>query len=128
MKILNSNYGKIALNVVNCYQSGDLGLTWEQEAQIVFPDSETAAKKTCPKYAFLGLAEAGKIKGIPPGNYTKSKLNKQYALLALHNLKQVPELRDNKSELWRRSCGSKFKTHNQQMDVVLALWDAKYLI
>jgi len=39
--------------------------------------------KGCPRGAFLELCEAGMIKGIASGKYTRSKRNKEYAIDAV---------------------------------------------
>ncbi len=86
-----------------------------------FSKSITGQKKVCPKGTFLGLCEEGYVKGVPTGNYTKSKKNKSYATKAVRLLKEKPSRADNKKQLWNKACGSKNKKHNSQMDVVLAL-------
>ena len=50
---------------------------WEQAVKLEFPHSVSSQLKSCPKNTFLGLCEAGKIKGIDVGSYTRSSLNKQ---------------------------------------------------
>lgn len=56
-------------------------------------------KKGCPRNAFLGLYEEGLVKGIPSGNYTRSKKNKEYAIKAVKILKGAPELSSNSKTL-----------------------------
>jgi hypothetical protein len=63
---------------------------WKNSARAVFPDRESSQKKGCPKDAFLGQCEANLIEGIPRGRYTRSVLNKQYALDAVEFLKKNP--------------------------------------
>ena len=48
--------------------------------------------KGCPKDAFLGLCEAGLVKGVPKGNYTRSRKNKEYAIKAVRILEGYPAL------------------------------------
>jgi hypothetical protein len=90
---------------------------WENNAKHFYPHQLSSQKKGCPKSTFLGLCEQGKVKGVKPRTYTKSKLNKQYGLAAIELLRTQPNL--NKSELW--SLISK-KTPNEQMSVVIALF------
>ncbi|MCY4245019.1 MAG: hypothetical protein OXE47_06830, partial [Gammaproteobacteria bacterium] len=77
-----------------------------------------------PRSAFLGLCEAGLVKGVPPGEYLKKsskKLNKGYAVKAVSKLIENPKLKDNSpKELWELVIS---KAHDSQMDVVLALWE-----
>ncbi len=86
----------------------------------LYPTSPTSRKKTCPRGAFLGLCEEGLVKGIPAGRYTASKDNKAYAVNAAALLAERKQSW-SASELWR-AVGNAEKTHNRQMDVVLALW------
>ena len=79
-----------------------------------------AKKKGCPRSAFLGLCEAGLLKGIPAGEYVGSKKNKQYAVDAVWLLREEATFADDIPGLWR--CLS-LKQHNGQMDVVVALWN-----
>jgi len=86
--------------------------------------SSSSQKKGCPKNTFLGLCEDGLIIGVKPGEYTKSKKNKAYGVNAVTLLRKNPELANKQNELWRKACGDPVKSHNSQMDVVVALWNA----
>ena len=93
----------------------------------MFPNQSASRDKSCPRNAFLGLAEDGLIVGVPSGQYTRSKLNKRYATRAVCLLRQKPYLANTSSELWRLVMSAEHdrnKTHNNQMDVVTALWAA----
>ena len=94
----------------------------EELSSAVFPDSEASQKKGCPKDAFLGLCEAEIISGIAGESYTRSVLNKGYALTAVELLKKYPTLSDNEDALWQAVQGANSKAHNSQMDVVTTLW------
>ncbi|MCL5129340.1 hypothetical protein [Algibacter sp. L4_22] len=95
-------------------------------------ESKSAKIKGCPKNAFLGLCEAGLVKGIKPVSYFKRKrenLNKKYAIKAVELLALDSNL--SKNELWNKvreelSIGE--KEHNSQMDVVLALWNERLIV
>jgi hypothetical protein len=103
---------------------------WEVCAKAAYPGSETSQKKPCPKSAFLGLCEEGKVEGIPLGKYTRSKENKRYALRALEFLAQSKKRNVLSSELWTEVLkyeDDKSKRHNSQMEVVLTLWEAGLL-
>lgn len=82
---------------------------------------EASIKKGCPRLAFVGLCENELVKGIRVKNSYKKSLNKNYAVEA------VKILRDNKKnyttrELWKE-IGNKDKKHNNQMNVVIVLWE-----
>lgn len=87
----------------------------------LYPTSPTARKKGCPRGAFLGLCEEGMVKGIPAGSYTSSKENKAYAVRAAALLAEGKQSW-SRSALWQAVTDDPEKTHNSQMDVVLALW------
>ncbi|WP_405606240.1 DUF6979 family protein [Polaribacter sp. Asnod1-A03] len=95
-------------------------------------DSESSKTKPCPKNTFLGLCEAGLVKGIKPGSYFISKkenLNKKYAIKAVELL--VLDSNLSKNQLWkkvREELGIGEKEHNSQMDVVLALWNEGLIV
>ncbi|MEX1384009.1 hypothetical protein [Lutibacter sp.] len=95
-----------------------------------FFETKAARKKSCPKSTFLSLCEVGAVKSILKGNYApKVKENKVYALKALEILRN----RNNKPEiigvinLWKL-VQNQGKSHNSQMDVILALWNNGLII
>jgi hypothetical protein len=67
------------------------------------------------------------VREIPAGCYTASKDNKAYAVRAVALL---AEGRQNWStnSLWRAVTNDPEKTHNSQMDVVLALWKNNLIV
>ena len=65
---------------------------WMRAGERVFPDSESSREKGCPMSTFLGLCEEGVVPGALAGSYTRSVLNKEYALRALEALRADPEL------------------------------------
>ena len=67
------------------------------------------------------------IRGIPIGNYTRSKKNKAYAMKAVMLLRRNPELRHITSKLWEE-VAPKGKTPNYHMEVVVALWDNNLIL
>ena len=79
-------------------------------------------KRNCPRCAFLGLCGEGLVKGIPSGPYTRSKLNKRYAVDAVLLLSGRTALADDPRQLWQLVIGGAPKVENAQMDVVVALW------
>jgi len=100
---------------------------WDQAVAAYFPHSESAREKSCPRSAFLGLCETGAVKHIPPGDYTTSQKNKQYAVKALACLEKDESLRDDKNVLWSKVLNGKPRKPNEQMDVVVSLWNANML-
>lgn len=100
---------------------------WEKATSDIFRQGSSSQIKSCPKNAFLGLCETGRVTGIDKGNYTKSQKNKGYALVALRILENNPSFSDGPKELWELVVEGKDIVHNSQMDVVLALWQNGYL-
>ncbi len=118
-----SKYGDVAIGATRIAQTGVCPVdAWNTAAKNEFKDSTASINKGCPKNAFLALAESGFIVGVPKGNYTKSVLNKQYALEAVRILNKKPDMQNDIKNLWVLSCGSESKVHNNQMDVVVSLW------
>lgn len=107
---------------------------WRTAAEEVFPDSPDSIVKSCPSGAFVGLCEAGLIKGIAPATSARVVISKnaRYAITAAHLLASDPKLADlGPTKLWRKvmeETGSEAsKRHNAQMDVVLSLWANGFL-
>jgi hypothetical protein len=95
---------------------------WSDAVKKEFPKSVSSQEKCCPRGAFLGLCKAGLVQGVPRGDYIGRTLNAQYAIDAVTHLWEEPSLSNDAQKLWRRvTSGS--KTHNCQMDVVIALWE-----
>ena len=89
-----SKYGLSATDAANLLKKKcDLSPVdaWNIATKRMFPGKESAQQKGCPRGAFLGLCETGKITGVKPGNYTRSIKNKEYALRALVLLESDPQ-------------------------------------
>ena len=124
-------YGEAAVKAVKLLGSGKVESpreAWEKVTIEIFGGKTSGQRKGCPRDAFLGLCEEGLVKGIPAANYTKSKKNKGYAIKAVQILKEKPELAYDQNELWIKVLEKADKVHNQQMDVVTALWNSKLLV
>jgi len=65
---------------------------------------------------------------IKPGKYTKSIDNKRYAKDALALLRENDSCSKGPFILWTRVMGGVDKSHNSQMDVVIALWEARKFV
>lgn len=125
-----ANYGDAAVRAAKLAQDQHLGPedAWRWAAAAMFPNSLASQVKGCPKGAFLGLCEAGLVKGIPRGDYTRSQMNKRYAVNAVVALRHTPSLVHDRSALWLAALGSEgVKQHNGQMDVVVALWSSGFI-
>jgi hypothetical protein len=123
-------YGSAAISAVRAYTSGraqNAPDAWNAAVQDVFPNSQSSREKGCPKGTFLGICGSGKVAGIPPGEYTKSRKNRLYGLAALEILRTSPGLADDESALWERVLAGETKVPNHQMDVVISLWKAGLL-
>ncbi len=127
-------YGDTAVRAAGLVQNGFWSpeQAWDSVAAEMFPDREQARRKSCPKHAFLGLCRAGLIRGVQGevGAENDSSLNGGYARAAVHLLVADPALaRVGAADLWWRVMkkigADPEKTHNQQMDVVLALWNKR---
>ena len=94
---------------------------WESAMGTLYPTSPAARKKGSPRGAFLGLCEEGLVKGIPAGHYAASADNKSYAVRAVALLTEGKQ-NWSTSTLWRAVEDDPERTHNGQMDIVLALW------
>lgn len=119
-----NKYALTALKAAALLQAGlgDPVQAWEQAAWSVFHHNPASRVKGCPKGAFLGLCEAGLVKGVRPGAYTQSVKNKAYAVRAVKLLRDRPTLADSPDSLWAVVLNGQIKAHNSQMDVVTALW------
>lgn len=96
---------------------------WEKAASKIIK-SQSSQKKSCPKNAFLGLCEKGMIRGIKGGSYNAGQKNKKYAIKAVKILRKQPELSEDKKALWAEVSD---KSHEDQMDVVISLWNKKLI-
>jgi hypothetical protein len=120
---MSNRYGEAAL-MATCGGSSatiDPVARWEIAMERLYPTSPAARKKGSPRGAFLGLCEAGLVKGIPAGNYTASADNKVYAVRAAELLIEGKQ-NWSTSSLWRAVETDPAKLHNGQMDIVMALW------
>ncbi|MGH9431517.1 MAG: DUF6979 family protein [Terriglobia bacterium] len=89
-------------------------------------DCIESQKKVCPRKAYLGLCEAGVVRGIQSGGFAGKSANGEYAVRAYELLLSDPSLVKNKGLLWR-SVNANAKHENGQMDVVISLWEHRLL-
>jgi len=121
-----NRYGEAALMAVRMETYGK-ALTpedrWEDAVRKVYP-TPAGQKKAAPRGAYIGLCEAGLVKGVVPG-YAKpltsaGNRNKAYAVKAVELLKAGTH--KTISQLWAAVSEGEAGDHASQMDVVLALW------
>lgn len=119
-----NEYGDVAIRAVEKIRDGSAAsprAAWNEATREIFPGRIHRQQKGCPRGAFLGLCDEGLVRGVPAGTYSKSIDNKAYALRAVELLRSVPELAvQGRRALWNR-VEAKARSHNSQMDVVLAL-------
>ncbi|SFS21157.1 hypothetical protein SAMN05421771_4064 [Granulicella pectinivorans] len=118
-----NRYGEAALMAVRMETYGKQitpGERWAQATKTLYPTSEKAQRKTAPKGAFLGLCDAGLVKGIPAGKYGATRDNANYAIAASALL--VAGTHTSVSSLWAAVTNGDGTEHQSQMDVVMALW------
>ncbi len=125
-----SKYGKAAIEAAKLATSKK-GLdpinAWQKATVKVFGKGTPSQLKSCPRGAFLGLCSVGLIKDLASGNYTRSKKNKKYAIDAITLLRKNPGLVSDKVRLWNEVVRGSSKSHNEQMGVVIALWDNGFI-
>lgn len=123
-----NKYGETAIETLKSYKAGNtLRPLWNTVATALF-DSESSRDKGCPRSTFLGLCEAGLIKGVSKGDYkSNSTINKNHGIEAVAFLKEHKIEAISSKELWNK-LNVADKSHNSQMDVVLALWYKKLIV
>ena len=124
-----AKYAKCALEAVNLIIASDAppGDAWRKATTQAFGAGTSGQEKSCPRDAFLGLCQQGLVRGVPGGRYTASKKSAGYAVSAAAILRNRPELADRPIDLWNTVVRNQPKAHNQQMNVVIALWKANLL-
>jgi hypothetical protein len=119
-------YGLAAVKAVELMHSEELNDpidAWNVATGELFGIGSSGQFKGCPKGAFLGLCEEGLVKGIISGYYTRSYKNKSYAIKAVQLLKKNINKNYTEEDLWNEILSGELKSYNQQMDVVLSLWN-----
>ncbi len=124
------NYGQAAVDATLLVTKGKASsprAARDQETAARFGNSTSSQEKSCPRDAYLGLCQHGLVKGVASGNYTRSKENKRYAVTAVYLIKANASLgKISEQDLWEKVLRhlklNTNKTYNQQMDVVLMLF------
>ena len=122
-----NRYGEAALMAVRMELYGKVlspGERWEYAVRRAYPTTPIGQKKSGPRQAFVGLCEAGLVRGIEAGEVTPAtsaaNRNKAYAVRAVELLRAGTHR--TVTELWGAVTDGDEAEHASQMDVVLALW------
>lgn len=124
------DYGKAAVTAAKMCENDNLT---PRDAWILAVKDEggstSSQEKSCPESAFLGLCGKGLVRGVSKGNYSRSVLNSGYAVTAVEILQTLDGQRLDRNGLWDAVMAKTEKQirHNNQMDVVLALWDKQLI-
>ncbi|WP_457634278.1 DUF6979 family protein [Oceanithermus desulfurans] len=122
-------FEKTAVRATEMLQLGeesDPRKAW-RKAICQFTLSQSTRTKGCPLATYLFLCQEGRVVGVPKGKYTDGDKNGKHALEALRLLKKDASWASNKTKLWKEVAGSEIN-HNQQLDVVLSLFDKDLLV
>jgi hypothetical protein len=117
-----NRYGEAAILAARGSGSASPVAQWQRAVEKLYPTSAVAQDKNAPRGAFLGLCEVGLVKGVPAGDYSAAREHKAYAVQAVALLASSIE-KLSISALWRAVANDPAKLHNNQMDIVLALWN-----
>lgn len=118
-------YGEVAVLATELFQNRKYSsprAAWDAAADQLLA-TPSLREKNCPRTTFLSLCQDGLVVGIPMGNYTRAKENKEYAIEAVRQLVRKPVLADlSPDDLWQIVIGGREVVPNSQMHVVLTLW------
>ena len=117
-----NKYGEAALIAARLEvpQSVTAAERWDVAVRQLYPEKPYMQKKGAPKGAFLGLCDAGMVKGIPASEAYSGSRNAEYAAKAVELLRAGTHR--NLNALWAQVTAGDDVAHAAQMDVVLALW------
>ena len=121
-----NRYGEAALLAVRMELYGKAltaGERWEDAVKKVYPTTTAGQKKNAPRAAFVGLCDAGLVKGVAAGSSgltSAGNRNRDYAVEAVRLLRAGTH--KTVTQLWAAVTDGDQTEHASQMDVVLALW------
>ncbi len=122
-----NRYGEAALIAVRMQTFGkplSAAERWMAAVRQVYPTTPIGQKKSGPRNAFVGVCEAGLVKGVASGaaepGTSAAARNKAYAVHAVELLRAGTHT--TVSQLWSAVSDDAAGEHASQMDVVLALW------
>jgi hypothetical protein len=93
---------------------------WDTAVRQLYPEKPYMQKKGAPKSVFLGLCEAGLVKGVPASEGNSTNRNARYGVKAVELLRAGTHR--TIAALWAEVTSGEELAHAAQMDVVLALW------
>lgn len=126
-------YGDVAVTAVMLckYKRLTPDMAWQVAVREHFPLSLSAQKKGEPKNTFLVLCSEGLVPPIPRKCYTRALKNWVRTIQAVKYLLTTSHTELlNSMELWdvvMKDTGENI-SQNDQMDVVLALWNAGLIV
>ena len=94
-----AKYGDVAIRATRMFQEKIVDSprdAWDKVVTDIFPNSQSSQEKGCPKDTYLSLCANGLVEGVPPGSYTRSVMNKRYALEAISLLNKEPHFANDK--------------------------------
>ena len=119
-------YGKVAVLAIQLYRSGQYTsprAAWDEAANRLLA-TDSLREKTCPRATFLSLCQEGLIAGIRAGHYTRARENREHAVEAVRRLALDPTLaKSGPDHLWDLVLGGTETEYNDQMHVILTLWN-----
>jgi len=119
-------FGHVAVLAASLYRGGEYATpraAWDAAAARLLATASLRLKN-CPRATFLSLCQAGMIRGIRAGRYTRAKENREHALYAVELLAERPSLSSSEPDhLWSMVIDGADTAHNDQMHVVLSLWN-----
>lgn len=126
---MTTQYGRAAVKATELLTAGKYESpedAWD-EAIKEETKSPSSQSKGCPRYAYLGLCEDGFVREVTCGDYTKSVLNKEYAVKIALAIKANPELtKTTKAKMWKYA--ETDAGESGQVGVVLALWNSDLIV
>ena len=113
---------KYSIIAIKAFEYSTAGLSaeqaWEKASCEIYEKGSSPQKKSCPRNAFLGLTSKN-----PKSTRSKNAL---YARKALDILRSNSNHIYSVEQLWSLVIDEP-KTHNSQMNIVLALWNNKLI-
>lgn len=100
------------------------GKAWDEAAKRIFNNSPSKAKNGYPRTTFLGLCEAGYVKGIPAGEYAdRAGVGKEHGVRMVELLREDDDYEDDPEILFTDATDGKVLKDHGQLDVVFGLWN-----
>ncbi len=128
-----NRYGEAALLAVRMPTFGKAlspAERWMAAVRQLYPTTPIGQKKSGPRNAFVGLCEAGLVKGVAPGvaepGTSGATRSKAYAVQAVEFLRAGTHA--TVTQLWSAVSDGEAGEHANQMDVVLALWKNSLIV